>query len=366
MRLETGSKCTAMRRVVEEAVGRIIGFLSCTDSDLPIADRSFREFLVHSIVYILQHEAYSDGGRRQDFLSDFLFPLEIAAGGRFQFALDHAPWTESGQSHSPTIQVTSTSPGFHGLVLQRSDRPLASCCDHHAMETPFGTLQIGHIRNRVVDRVDLEHSHPELYTFKQWCLEHKVPIIYLLGSARQFPSSNGEHAKAVGWQKSALDRIFAVAEARYGDRIVFGTGGWAGRIEGSLGVPRLGYLAAIERGKKVLTTIPRCGSYDKHERSTLEAVCGEHWGDDSPVLATMCDGAFIFGTYGTWTKIEMQNLLKREKPFVVINAPDEAEPSSQRMRDRVTSGQGDYQVFGHADVAAHTLFDSIDLASCPA
>ncbi len=336
------------------AVARVIAFLRRTGSDLPVEDVNFRDFLIYSILYLLQHESYRSNHKRDAFLSDFLFPLEIAADGRFQFALDHAP----GQTFVPTIQVTSTSPGFHGLVLQRSETALTSCCAHDTVPTAFGRLQIGQIKKRVATSVDLERLYPELYEFKQHCGEMGLPIVYFLGAARQFPCRNGSHARAVAWQRATLETVFAVSEARYGDGIVFGTGGWAGRIEGSLGVPRLAYLAAVERGRKLLTTIPQCGTYDMHEESTLEAICGEHWGDDSPVLAAMCDGAFVLGAHGTWTQIEIQNLARQNKPFVVLNPPPDDD--LERASAAVTSTPVSRPVFDDAGRAAQHLFDRID------
>ena len=340
-------------------VSKISDFIKNTGSELPIQDAKFAAFLRYAVPFVMDGRYRSNDIRELNYIERYLIPLEASAMGRFHFVFDSFQVQSEG-NYYPTMQVSTNFADYDALIMQRSDLPLPGCNLCTSVPTPEGTLQLGQLRNRIPDSIDLKAGYPELHAFKDACSSNGIPIIYLLGAARQFPARNSKHAQAVAWQSAALEQIFKVSEERHGDGVVFGTGGWAGTHEKSLGVPRLGYLAARERGLQILTTIPRCGAYDMHEHSTLEVVCGEYWGDDSPVLAAMSDGAFVFGSYGNWTEIEIQNLRRQDKPFVVLENPDAPLQAKYPWQYQGNTRSRRSAVFSDPAAAAHQLFDEME------
>ena len=349
-----------MSKTIFEISDSIIHFLKENESELPIDEEAFQSFVRQAISYLSNIRDLSTPQLQRDFLRSNLLPLEVAGKGSFRFTLDHGSNAQRAKIYDPTIQITSTSGSFHAVIIKRSPNPLGKYEVQKTITSEVGTFQIGHVTNRLATNVNLRKEYPELYNFKQKCSSEGMPIIYMLGAARQFPLLSPKHAKAVEWQKDSLDRIFHISEARYGDKVVYGTGGWAGKIEGSMGVPRLGYLGAAKRNKIILTTMPHCGTYDRHENSTLEVFCGQEWGDDSPVLAKMCDGAFVFGSFGAWTRIEIQNLLIQKKPFVVLDNPEDTDLEFGEEVRKVETPRGYYYICRDIEDAANFLFDSVD------
>lgn len=348
-----------MSKVIFEISEKIIDFLERNNAELPTDDSVFQSFTRQAVSYLANTTNLNTPQMRLDFLRSSLLPLEIAGKGSFKFVLDHGSNTLKTNSYYPTIQITSTSGDFHAIVIKLSPSPLKGCQSQTTIISDVGVLQIGHVTNRIVNDINLQDDYPELYEFKQACTAKGIPIVYILGAARQFPLLSPKHANAVKWQKDLLDVIFHLSEEQYGDEIVFGTGGWAGRIEGSMGVPRLGYLGAAERNKITLTTMPHCGTYDRHENSTLEVFCGQEWGDDSPILAKMCDGAFVFGSSGTWTQIEIENMLIQKKPLVVLDNPEDPILNTDETLRKIITAKGEYFIWKNIENAANFLFESM-------
>lgn len=348
-----------VNQTVYEISHTIIDFLKQNQSELPVENKVFQSFVLQSVRYLSNVKNDKHSILQRDFLRSNLLPLEIAGKGIFKFTLDNGSDESKGFLSDPTIQITSTTGNFHALIIKISTRALDSYQKHKTIGTEVGVFQIGHVTNRLSVDIDLQVDYPELYAFKQKCIFQETPIIYILGAARQFPLLSETHARAVTWQKQSLDIIFHRAEENYANNIVFATGGWAGKIEGSLGVPRLGYLHALKSNKVILTTMPHCGAYDRHEDSTLEVFCGQEWGDDSPVLAKMSDGAFIVGAFGAWTKIEIKNLLIQNKPFVIIDCPESPQLLPGENLRRIEEEKGSYYIFRDATRAAEFLFGTI-------
>ncbi|MGB9151709.1 MAG: hypothetical protein WCD70_01330, partial [Alphaproteobacteria bacterium] len=167
------------------------------------------------------------------------------------------------------------------------------------------------------------------------------------------------HTCATHNQTKAVDSIFSVIEDRLGDKVMIGMGGWAGAEEGSFGIPRISYLNAVTKRQPILATLPQSGILNRHESPTFEVFCGQEWGDDSAVLAAACDAAFVFSPYGTWTRIEIENLLAQNKPFVVIDNPENPRLSPDEKRKEITVSRGSYFIYTDAEDAAHHLLQKL-------
>lgn len=339
----------------------LLEFLRQHKIELPTGTKALENFIDQALKYLSASDTIKSFAEQKAIITGQLVPAEKAAKGSFSFVLEHNLDADKGPA-APTIQVSGTSGNFHALVIKCQNEPLDGY-EHQRPLTIFGKqYQIGLATDRIRAHVDLAAEFPTLHTLKTGCKAEGRPILYFLGAARQFPNAESPRASVVKRQTKAINTVFSVIEDCFGENAVIGTGGWAGTKEGSLGVPRIGYLHAVTTNRLILTTMPRVGAYDRHENPTLEVFCGQEWGDDSAVLAAACDAAFIFSPYGTWTQIEVENLLSQKKPFVVIDDPAHSQLDEGERRKKVETQRGSYYVYASAEDAAKDLLQELHKA----
>ncbi len=347
----------------QSALGKvmILDFLRRNKTELPTESVALDNFIDQALRYLSASDTIKSIAAQKAHVTGQLMPAEKAACGSFSFVLEHNVDHDKGPT-APTIQVSGTSGNFHALIIKQQSVPLDGY-EYQQPITLFGRqYQMGLATGRIRSDVDLAQEFPALHTLKVGCQAERRPIIYFLGAARQFPNAERQSARVVANQTKAINTIFSAIEDSFGDNVVIGTGGWAGTKEGSLGVPRIGYLHAVSTNRLILTTMPHVGAYDRHENPTLEVFCGEEWGDDSAILAAACDAAFVFSPYGTWTQIEVENLLAQNKPFVVIDDPKNALLQPTERKRQVDVQRGTYFVYRNADDAANDLLQKLNEA----
>lgn len=348
-----------MRNRPEKAT--ILDFLRHHKTELPTESQALDNFLDQALNYLSASETIKSFAAQKAHITGQLVPAEKAGYGSFSFVLEHNLDRDKGPT-APTIQVSGTSGNFHALIIKQQDAPLDGY-EYQKSLTLFGRpFQIGLATGRIRSDVNLAEEFPALHALKMGCQAESRPIIYFLGAARQFPNAERQSASVVANQTKSINTIFSAIECSFGDNVVIGTGGWAGTKEGSLGVPRIGYLHAVSTNRLILTTMPAVGAYDRHENPTLEVFCGEEWGDDSAILAAACDAAFVFSPYGTWTQIEVENLLAQNKPFVVIDDPQKALLSPEETVRQINVQRGSYAVYRNAEDAAKDLLQKLNEA----
>ncbi len=349
-----------MNEQFKPAIATIMNLLGQSNIELPNEGGALETFLDRALEYLAASHAIGSVAEQKAYILSRLVPAEKASKGKFSFVLEHNIDPQKG-STVPTIQVSGTSGNYHALIIKRQDTLLKGYKCQQQLKIAGNLCQVGFATSRIRADVDLAREFPTLDSLKKGCRMEGRPIIYFLGAARRFPDG-GEQASAIKGQVKAVNAIFDTLESAFGNNVIIGTGGWAGTKEGSLGIPRIGYLHAVSTNQLILTTMPRVGAYDRHENPTLEVFCGQEWGDDSAVLAATCDAAFVFRPHGTWTQIEVENLLAQDKPFVVIDDPKNSQLRSDENKKRISTQGGDYFVYRHPKTAANDLLRKLSEA----
>lgn len=306
---------------------RILEFLTLLNSELPTNNAKFINFLERALFY-LDRDDVLHGSKSEFYLREELLTHEPADKELFQFTYDPGFKFDGYSEYFPTIQISANYGRHHALIIKKSKQPLSLQGGYNHYLELGGDIRACHISDRNLSSRDVQFRYPEIHRFKRKCMDQRIPIIYILGSARQFPASKRKiSASCLTWQKRQIDMFLGWCSAHYERKVIIGTGGWSGVREGSLGVPSLGYSSAKKNGNHLVTTMPLCGVRDRHLDSDFEFICGNEWGEDSPVLAQICDGAFILSPYGVWTAIEVTNLRRKKKPFVIsryVSSSDKA------------------------------------------
>ena len=350
-----------MEKQAAQAKAAILAFIKGHGAELPAESSALSDFIDQAIHYLAVSETLESFAAQKAIITGQLVPAEKAAQGEFSFVLEHNLDPAKGPT-APTLQISGTDGNFHALIIKRQNDPLEGYERQQPLQILGRGYQIGLAINRVRSSVDLAAEFPVLHTLKAGCRSEGKPILYFLGSVRQFPNVANSNASAIESRAKAIEAVFSVIGNCLGDNVVIGTGGWAGTQEGSLGVPRISYLHATSAKQRILTTMPHVGAYDRHENPTFEVFCGQEWGDDSATLAAACDAAFVFSPYGTWTRIEVENLLAQKKPFVVIDDPAKRQLSSGEMKREVAVGRGCYSIYADPEDAARDLLQKIGKA----
>ena len=138
-----------------------------------------------------------------------------------------------------------------------------------------------------------------------------IPVIAILGKARIGTPERVVQAIKTGTR--AMDHLFQNRE------VAFLTGGYKGALDDVYGYTRIGYDRAKDLGAYTLVVMPEAGDEDSHKYVDAKDIVGKMWGDDTPALAGITDGAVVFAGYGSWTKVEVETLLYLKKPVVIIN-----------------------------------------------
>lgn len=342
-----------MNEQFQQAIATIMNLLGQSKIELSNEGGALEMFLDRALEYLAASDRIRSVAEQKAYILSRLVPAERASKGKFSFVLEHNIDPQKG-STIPTIQISGTDGNYHALIIKRQDLPLRGHAEQNTLQIAGSIYQIGVATDRIRANVDLAKEFPSLDSLKKGCQLEGRPIIYFLGAARRFPDG-GEQASLIEGQIQAVNDIFETLDSAFGDNVIIGTGGWAGTNEGSLGIPRIGYLHAVSTNQLILTTMPRVGAYDRHENPTLEVFCGQEWGDDSSVLAATCDAAFVFRPHGTWTQIEVENLLAQNKPFVVIDDPKNSQLRPDENKKRVKTQRGNFHVYRHPRAAANDL-----------
>jgi hypothetical protein len=339
---------------INQATRSILSFITQNDAELNQQNPAL-EALIHNAVHYLEHaDQFNSIARQKVFLNEVLIPLEKATNGEYSFVLEHDISGGAGAG-PPSVQISSSSGKFHALVIKRQAKPLEGYTVAQTLEVDGVPLQIAIAKDRVRSHVDLKKEFPDLHELKKECRDSATPVVYFLGSTRQFLESSHEKAQEILAQTQGLDRIFGQLEEMFGNNIVIGTGGWAGTREKSFGIPRMGYLRARAAGALTLATMPHIGKYDRHQNNNYEVFCGDEWGDDSATLAAVCDAAVIFRPFGTWTNIELANLQAQHKLIAVVDNPKSRVLHDGEAQREITTEYGSYQLFGSAADAAQYI-----------
>ena len=342
-----------MNEQFKQTIATIMNLLGQSNIELPNEGGALETFLDRAFEYLAVSDRINTVAEQRAYILSRLIPAEKASKGKFSFVLEHNIDPQKG-STIPTIQISGTNGSYHALIIKKQNAPLKGYECQQTLQIVGQTYQVGFATDRIRVDVDLAKEFPSLDSLKKGCRLEGRPIIYFLGAARR-SADGGEQASVINGQIKAVNAIFETLDAAFGDNVIIGTGGWAGTKEGSLGIPRIGYLHAVSTNQLILTTMPRVGAYDRHENPTLEVFCGQEWGDDSAVLAATCDAAFVFRPHGTWTQIEVENLLVQNKPFVMIDDPQNSQLKPDENKKRVVTQKGDFFVYRHPRAAANDL-----------
>lgn len=300
----------------ESFLEEVVNLLSEQKSMLPCKNQYFYTFLGQAVDHLFENARISAS------TSPNLYPInllhaELPYRESIRFVYDNGFCLPDVGGYDPTIQIVATEYPFHGLLLKANSRAFESLDRQYVIQHEMN-ISAACITDRIQAEREVNITDPNIAALKSEARRCYAPIIYILGAARQFPRHSELHTEMSLWQQECIAYTLDQMLRKFGNRSVVGTGGWAGTREASLGVPRLGFLEAKKREMLTLSTLPRCGAYDRHEGPTFEAFCGNEWGDDAPAIAQVCDAAIVFGAIGPWTKIELLNLLYREKPFVLL------------------------------------------------
>lgn len=174
-----------------------------------------------------------------------------------------------------------------------------------------------------------------------------VQRIAILGPARVFihENKNESHVALVKNIQVQMNRCLDVLEQTDVERnkgipkprYRFVNGGWAGKDEGSTGVPFISALFGSladkqQQQKESVTIMPKGGAYDRVEGidpDNYYEVPGT-WGDDSKYLIGYSSSLMVFEPYGFWTGIELNNAMAQGKPIAVITQEPLANETDSR------------------------------------
>ncbi len=192
---------------------------------------------------------------------------------------------------------------------------------------------------------DLEKVAPKSNHLKKALNSHGIPVIAVLGKARI--GSTESILTAIKTGVAAMDSLFAQREISYL------TGGYKGVNDNVYGYTRIGYERAKDLGTYSLVVMPEAGGADSHKDADAKDMVGMMWGDDTPALAGIADGAMMFAWYGSWSQIEIDTLLYQNKPIVIVN------PYQQQDVETVEGKKGSVTSYRDPKVAAKALLDML-------
>lgn len=200
-------------------------------------------------------------------------------------------------------------------------------------------------RPSIFVKYDLASVTPESSRLLDSLHKNGIPVIAVLGKARIGTPKDIVRAIEIG--SKAMDHLYRARET------AFLTGGYKGAIDDVYGYTRIGYERAKDLGAYTLVVMPEAGRKDSHKYVDVKDFVGKMWGDDTPALAGITDGAMIFAPYGSWTKIEIDTLLHYEKPVVIIN------PNQENRVETVNSKIGSVKSYRIPEEAAQALLEAL-------
>ena len=293
---------------------------------------------------------------------------------RFVFDTPIANGTYVGD---PVVQICSGEPDYHRLVMTFTSAEVTSTFDINCID-PNPNLSTVISKNSGPDNLSMyaldQINTPivDLGMRKQQDEEAGIQRIAILGAARVF--SHGEQAnpnhialtKHVQRQCNLFLDVFEDIDNRASSpdeeptspfRTV--NGGWAGKLEGSTGLPLISNLVGQIENKKFkrepITIMPSSGAYDRVEGvgdANYFEVPGT-WGDDSKYLVGFCSAAIIFEPYGFWTGIELTNAVAQGKPVVVIRGPGTPSQAMEQIDVMLPGAQnGTYRKYSNLSDAS--------------
>ena len=238
-----------------------------------------------------------------------------------------APMSEGQYINNPIIQLCSGAPAYDRILFEFTSDGVQINFDNTSVtaDPDLTKIKCGQ------DRLTLDER-------RQQDEQKNIQRIAILGAARIFihgDKPNPAHIELTKRVEIQLNRFFDVFEhanshhhlnIRHEPRTRFRTvnGGWAGKEEGSTGLPAIckmfGEVADQTMARKPVTVMPSGGAYDRVEgvyAHNYYEVPGT-WGDDSKYLIGYSSAALIFEPYGFWTEIELRNAVAQGKPTAVI------------------------------------------------
>jgi hypothetical protein len=243
----------------------------------------------------------------------------------WRFVFD-TPYANGKYTGDPLIQICSGSPDYHRFVMTFTPSGVPVAFDVSCVTA------IPHLMEVKSERGDLT-----LAERKAQDEEYFIQRIAFLGAARLFihkDNPSKDHVELVKFVEEQSQRFLDVFEHAHPNlaknepvnRFRFVNGGWAGKMEGSTGLPMISKLfgtvaeAEDKSAKRPVTVMPSGGAYDRVEgtKSFNYFEVPGSWGDDSKYLIGYSSAAVAFAPYGFWTEIELRNAIAQGKPTIVI------------------------------------------------
>lgn len=244
----------------------------------------------------------------------------------WRFVFD-APYSEGKYINDPVVQICSGSPDYHRFVMTFSKDKI---------DVKFDATCVTASPN--LEAITCQNNQKTLARRREEDEETAIQRIAILGAARMFIHTlnpSPKHLELVAFVQGQINRfldVFQHADPKRAsheplNRFRTVNGGWAGRMEGSTGLPLMSQFAGIMAekddntlAKRPVTIMPAGGAYDRVEGTepfNYFEVPGS-WGDDSKYLIGYATSAIAFAPYGFWTEIELRNAIAQGKPTVVI------------------------------------------------
>ncbi len=253
----------------------------------------------------------------------------------WKFVLDFP--SEAGRySAPPTFQICSGAPDYQRIVMKFNPERMEVRFEFDCIDSNPDLSRIKGSENQ------------DLAQTKRFLDRIQVQRLAILGSARVFahravstePTEKNKWAqKYTHHVQHQMNQVLDVM-ADCGSNYLIVNGGWAGKLEGSTGVPLMSHLFGVISHKKgqlnlrPITVMPKCGAYDRVP-TPLDGYyfeVEEEWGDDSKYLVGLSTSLIVFEPYGYWTNIEISNGVAQNKPVAIIADPEaitNAEPNSK-------------------------------------
>lgn len=288
----------------------------------------------------------------------------------WRFVFD-APKAEGVYIEDPVVQICSGEPDYHRFMMTFTANGIQLSFDTKCIDSNPDLSQIQSKDTMGANHIPYLHSQVymeqlSLETRKKQDEDSGIQRIAILGAARVFIhglEASEDHKKLTEHVQLQCNRFLDVFEDARGlsaqqeeptgpFRTV--NGGWAGKLEGSTGLPLISNLMGVIEDQKFkrepITVMPSSGAYDHVEgvgRANYFEVPGT-WGDDSKYLIGFSSAVIVFEPYGFWTGIELRNALAQNKPVVVVRGPNEPKQAMEEVTVPLPNGaQGTYRRYSN-------------------